>query len=271
MFEIKLIEPNALLVEFYNKLWSGIELQSYKTHILRYGEANSSMSSLTINDVRPLVYDSDKGITSFKDGDKEITNAIEKAKTNNEFGEVVTRINGIYHTRTSRNVVDTLNSNWDEIKKSISSIKSENDAKESRKKRNDVIDIIADGKGKSNRYSFATKFCSFVSSDLFPIFDSVSSTLLYAYLKDSGYNINRDYMGIYRYYLEAYDTFIEEFHLQGKSYKEIDKYLWLYGTAISKCTQSTCLISFSSPSYIPKTEAGRIVTEEITKTTLSAD
>lgn len=271
MFEIKLIEPNAPLVEFYNKLWSGIELQSYKTHILRYGEANSSMSSLTINDVRPLVYDSDKGITSFKDGDKEITDAIEKAKTNNEFGEVVTRINGIYHTRTSRAVVDTLNSNWDKIDKSISSIKTEKDVLKSRKKRNDVIDIIADGNGNPNRYSFATKFCSFIEDSLFPIFDSVSSTLLYSYLKDSGYDIDRDNLGLYRYYLEAYDAFINEFHLQGKTYKEIDKFLWLYGTAISKCTQSTCLISFSSPSYITKTKAVKISTREIKKASLSTD
>ena len=67
-------------------------------------------------------------------------------------------------------------------------------------------------------------------------------------------------MGIYRYYLEAYDAFIEEFHLQGKTYKEIDKYLWLYGIAISNCAKSTCLMSFSSPSYINKKEAGKIAT-----------
>ena len=153
MFKIKLIEPNAPLVEFYNKLQSGIELQNYETYILRYGEADSSVASLTVNDVRPLVYDPNKRNTSFIDGDKEITDAIEKAKTNKRFGEVVTKIKGIYHTRTTRSVVDTINSNWDRLNEIIYSIKSEKGINESRKKRNGVIDIIADGQGNSSRVS----------------------------------------------------------------------------------------------------------------------
>ncbi len=270
MFEIKLITPDSPLIDFYNNLWKGTELQSYETSLLCYGEADTTMEKITINDIRPLVYEysKDDGTyknTDFKNGDKKIDDAIKKAEKNNSFSDVVTKINAIYHTRTSRSVVDTLNSNWNDISEKIAKARSEKDIVKSRVKRNEIIDIIADGNGKANRYSFATKFCSFVSQDLFPIFDSVSSTLLYAYLRDSGYTINRDYLGLYRYYLEAYDTFIDEFNLQGKTYKEIDKFLWLYGTAISKSAQSTCLVEFSSPKYISKENTESTVTKAITK------
>ena len=273
MSEIRLIKPDSSIIGFYKEIWEGNMLKSYSTRLLYYGEIDSIITFITIDDVRPLVYKQhpdESGFfnTAFKDADDFINEAVKKAREDGDFSDVVTRINAKYHTHTPRSVVDTLNSNWNDILFKITEVKSEKDNVKSRNKRNTIIDIIADGNGNPNRYSFATKFCSFIEPDLFPIFDSFSSTMLYAYLKEAGYNIDKDNLGLYFYYLEAYDVFKEEFNLQEETYKKIDEFLWLYGTAISRIAQKKCLYKPSSPKYISRVEARNTVVEEIIKNTL---
>ena len=128
--------------------------------------------------------------------------------------------------------------------------------------RRTIIDYIASiNKRFDNNekyiYSFATKFCSFISPNRFPIYDQYSSTLLYEYLKNLNCNICnqplcRSNMGDYSYYISAYDCFIAHYRLDKFSYKEIDRFLWSYGKIIENSVMyEDEEIVFSSVSYIP--------------------
>lgn len=90
-------------------------------------------------------------------------------------------------------------------------------------------------------YSFATKYCSFQSrafnEDSYPIFDSFVAGMLIG-IRDANYKelIGNDVWKFRNNELRSYKTFRgiinnlrEVFGLQDYTYKQIDRYLWLYG------------------------------------------
>ncbi len=87
-------------------------------------------------------------------------------------------------------------------------------------------------KGKDSPYSFLTKYCawSFPKLDI-PIYDSHAKAMLFhineLYKYHDSFTKTKIENGDYKFYCEVYDKFAKE-HGNGKNYKDIDKYLWMY-------------------------------------------
>lgn len=82
---------------------------------------------------------------------------------------------------------------------------------------------------KSGRreYSFATKYCSFHCPDVYPIFDSRNEKVLREYRKDISifpFTLRKSY----KEYVKIINKYREIFGLECFSYKEIDRFNWLF-------------------------------------------
>jgi hypothetical protein len=100
----------------------------------------------------------------------------------------------------------------------------------------DVIDEIAvitlKGKRKRN-YSFATKYCSWHRPDVYPIFDSYVERLLWAYRQQDRFaEFKRSELWHYPRYKESIERFRTYYGLDQFSFRELDKFLWLYGIEV---------------------------------------
>ena len=95
-----------------------------------------------------------------------------------------------------------------------------------------LVDDIAAGtekKCKSARreYSFASKYCSFHRPDVYPIFDSRNEKILNIYKNEI--NINPfNLQESYEDYVKIINKYREIFGLECFSYKEIDRFNWLF-------------------------------------------
>ncbi len=94
-----------------------------------------------------------------------------------------------------------------------------------------VDDIAAETekKCKSARreYSFASKYCSFHRPDVYPIFDSRNEKVLRYYRKDISifpFTLRKSYKD----YVKIINKYKEIFGLDAFSYKEIDRFNWLF-------------------------------------------
>ena len=94
-----------------------------------------------------------------------------------------------------------------------------------------VDDIAAETekKCKSARreYSFATKYCSFHRPDVYPIFDSRNEEILRYYRKDISifpFTLRKSYKD----YVKIINKYREIFGLECFSYKEIDRFNWIF-------------------------------------------
>lgn len=95
-----------------------------------------------------------------------------------------------------------------------------------------LVDDIAsetEKKCKSGRreYSFATKYCSFHRPDVYPIFDNRNEKLLRYYRKDisiSPFTLRKSYKD----YVKIINKYKEIFGLECFSYKEIDRFNWIF-------------------------------------------
>ena len=130
----------------------------------------------------------------------------------------------------------------------------------------DMISCInktsADDKSNNYCFSFASKFCSFVDSFNYPIFDKYASNLLFCLDNKAGGNPPVDTITIKKYddYREIYCDFKERYQIYASN-KDIDIFLWLYGKIISKAQtepdenkKTNYQFSFDSISYKPKPE-----------------
>lgn len=93
-------------------------------------------------------------------------------------------------------------------------------------------------------YSFATKYCAYHQPDLYPIYDRiVADTLVSLFEKGLLPNykpiVNNtmlstshtkrtfaQYLKNYRFFVEVYRHFIEQFDLQSYTYRQVDAYIW---------------------------------------------
>ncbi|MBQ3379910.1 MAG: hypothetical protein IJG50_08650 [Clostridia bacterium] len=104
-------------------------------------------------------------------------------------------------------------------------------------------------------YSFATKVFSFVSrnfcTDGLPIYDSLVVTLLNYYLEQKNQNCKKSTWSEYRVFKESYDLFRYLYKLDEYTYKDIDVFLWTYGSAIKKYWNKQGVLSFNAVSYTP--------------------
>lgn len=85
--------------------------------------------------------------------------------------------------------------------------------------------------GKSrNFYSFATKYCSFHRSDIYPMYDSrVEKILSYFNKKDDFSSIKKGQYRDYDKFHEIFFAFKENYKLDKFTARQLDKYLWQIG------------------------------------------
>jgi hypothetical protein len=91
------------------------------------------------------------------------------------------------------------------------------------------------GDKKRRFYSFATKYCSWHAADAYPIYDSYVEQLLWDYVQAHDFiNIRRDELQDFPRFKATIEAFRDSFGLSQFGFKEIDKFLWFYGTEWDK-------------------------------------
>lgn len=91
--------------------------------------------------------------------------------------------------------------------------------------------------GYQDSYSFATKYVAWTFRDKnIPIVDGYVKSLLYHINKKECFYEKLVWNDLEDYptYCEVYKSFVEHFKLDKYSYKQIDKYLWLYGKELAQ-------------------------------------
>jgi hypothetical protein len=94
---------------------------------------------------------------------------------------------------------------------------------------NEIADIDMPGKKRRN-YSFATKYCNWHAPDEYPIYDSSAGRLLLAYLNNDG--VPKPDLQDYRSFAGAVESFRIRHGLSDLTFKEIDKFLWMYSQEV---------------------------------------
>jgi hypothetical protein len=89
--------------------------------------------------------------------------------------------------------------------------------------------------GVKNRYVFATKYCHWHRPDIYSISDGNATELIWRYQQQerfargkAGFPKKGDVESNYRVYKEVIDQFVNNYNLNGISYRELDKFLWRY-------------------------------------------
>lgn len=100
-----------------------------------------------------------------------------------------------------------------------------------------IVNELRRIEGYQNSYSFATKYVAWTFRDKnIPIVDGYVKSLLYhinkkeCFYEKLVWNDLEDYLT----YCKVYELFVEHFKLEKYSYKQIDKYLWLYGKELAQ-------------------------------------
>jgi hypothetical protein len=96
-----------------------------------------------------------------------------------------------------------------------------------------LVDSIANVNFNGNRrriYSFASKYCSHHSPEVFPIYDSFVDQVLWHFQKKDSFGKFRRYeLKSFEKFVEAIDCFRKHYSLERFTRKEIDAFLWLAG------------------------------------------
>jgi hypothetical protein len=100
----------------------------------------------------------------------------------------------------------------------------------------EIVDKIAaasfSGK-KRNVFSFASKYCSWHDQQNYPLYDGFVEQLLLAYrAKDKFARFRNSDLRRYTNYKRIVDGFRGHYTLGKFSFKELDKFLWLYGKTL---------------------------------------
>lgn len=218
----RLITPKKDVIEEYNKFW--VDPNTAENASV---QLFTDCEKICVSELIPI-----EEFIRYKDNDEAIIKLVNERK----FEEALIKINSTYHTRLSTEnfnvLADWLNSQNDLNKMDIDAF----------------IGICKNVTGK-NAYSFASKVFSFIAVanglDRYPIIDSISATLLAMYLE-----CKQAEFGNYGDYCKKYNEFKEKNELNDLSYKQIDIFLWTYGTAILRYWENELgVFSFSSVEY----------------------
>ena len=248
MIKFELVDPKTV-IEKYLYIWNK-GCDENNTEIEVFKNINEDISNYDC--VKGKVYNNYD-----KDDLEPLFGKIKESKdgkdiSENLIGEIVKKLDGIYHTML-KNRDETKNNifnNREKIVCLLNKIKLDDD--NTKKELVDYIACINKSNGGGNYiYSFATKFCSFLAPETFPIFDSVASTLVQNYLNIKKKKTGN--LGDYGVYLKAYEEFRNAYNLEGYTYKQVDSFLWLYGKIMSEYWKNIGVISFNSVYYKPPT------------------
>ena len=155
--------------------------------------------------------------------DKILDNLVEKFPANNELGNIyikVVAINAFY----SAGVLATFKMAQHILKLNIDDKLQSGNTK--------IVNKIAKLPNVRNFYAFATKYCSFHNYEQFPIFDSFISKMLINYQKQDTFNLidfSDNNLKNYSEFKEILNNFKNHYRLKNLSFRQIDKFLWLYG------------------------------------------
>jgi hypothetical protein len=156
--------------------------------------------------------------------DRAITTLFEMLPHNNTLDHVllkVTVLNDLYGT----NIYGTF-----DMARHICSLHIDTDL---RKRSTEVVDRIADARfsGKPRQvFSFATKYCSWHDKDNYPLYDNYVEKLLMAYRrKDHFATFKKTDLRCYASFKAVITAFRMRYRLTQYSFKQLDKFLWLYG------------------------------------------
>ena len=97
----------------------------------------------------------------------------------------------------------------------------------------DEIALVAIGNKTRRNYSFATKYCHWHQPEEYLIYDSYVEQVLWSYQNQDNFMIfKRNELQKYPRYKEVVEGFRLYYGLRQFSFRELDKFLWLYGKAI---------------------------------------
>lgn len=96
-----------------------------------------------------------------------------------------------------------------------------------------IASVVVANKAVRFNYSFATKYCSWQRPNMYPIFDSRVSEYLWN-LRKQGYlgRFHRDDLWDYAKLKKIVIEFRDKFGLEGFTFKQIDKFLYLQGGSL---------------------------------------
>ena len=84
-------------------------------------------------------------------------------------------------------------------------------------------------------YSFASKYCSWHNPAAYPIFDSFVERLIWQYqVQDNFSNFKRGSLWSYPTFKNAVEAFRTHYRLTDFSFKQLDKFLWMYGKELAQ-------------------------------------
>ena len=102
----------------------------------------------------------------------------------------------------------------------------------------EVVDCISRAEFNKKRrhvFSFATKYCSWHDSANYPIYDTYVAQLLTAYSRRDAFAVfEKAELRNYARYKEIVSAFRKYYTLDDYSFKEMDKFLWIYGKELFK-------------------------------------
>ncbi len=147
----------------------------------------------------------------------------------NEIEHRVRRLNADYHTRL-----------WeDHIACIVDFLKESGLSFENRVKAGEITAVhdLATCGGK-NWFVFTTKYCSFVNPNYYPIYDALIAGVLERFQEMNQFYNTEESLNLeklvrdpcdYELFKGIIGKFMNAYNLQGCSYKELDKFLWLVG------------------------------------------
>ena len=86
------------------------------------------------------------------------------------------------------------------------------------------------GEKERHYYSFATKYCSFHSPAIYPIYDNiVDGVLWHLSNRDDFIKFKRQDLKDYEKFIEVLEAFKDYYGLQSFNFKDLDRYMWQLG------------------------------------------
>jgi hypothetical protein len=111
----------------------------------------------------------------------------------------------------------------------------------------DSVELIRKCKKTRDYYSFATKFCSWHSPSVFPIYDRNVDECLWAYKqKDRFSNFRRSDLKNYKELVRVVDDFRCSYRLTQFSFRELDRFMWVIGDDIRREREAALLAARNS-------------------------
>ena len=99
---------------------------------------------------------------------------------------------------------------------------------------NNISHVNIGGKPR-HIYSFATKYCSWHKPDAYPMYDGFVEQLIVSYQRLDGFaRFNRNELRDYPRYREIVERFRTYYDLAQFNFKQLDKFLWMYGRELAK-------------------------------------